>query len=96
MALPDANHYYCQSCYCMYMYMFIGDPFKFHYWLAQCAVYLTVMLIEKVIVGPLVFFDFWKKVSLIVCVQCGKPYCSATVALQTSQDFMGHLCMLVC
>lgn len=41
---------------------FTGDPFKFHYWLAQCFVYLVVMLIEKVIVGPLVFFDFWKKV----------------------------------
>ena len=49
-------------CVCV-CYVFAGDPFKFHYWLAQCAVYLTVMLIEKVIVGPLVFFDFWKKVS---------------------------------
>ena len=59
--------------------MFIGDPFKFHYWLAQCAVYLTVMLIEKVIVGPLVFFDFWKKVSLIVCVCVCVCVCVYTV-----------------
>ncbi len=57
--------------------VFVGDPFKFHYWLAQCGVYLAVMLIEKVIVGPLVFFDFWKKVRLIVCVcvcVCGWVY----------------------
>ena len=65
MPLPAAKHCY-GSCYCIYV--FIGDPFKFHYWLAQCAVFLTVTLIEKVIVGPLVFFDFWKKVSLIVCI----------------------------
>jgi hypothetical protein len=50
------------------IHVFVGDPFKFHYWLAQCGVYLAVMLIEKVIVGPLVFFDFWKKVGLIVWV----------------------------
>ena len=42
-----------------------GEPFKFHYWFAQCFVYLAVMLIEKVIVGPLVFFDFWKKVHIL-------------------------------
>ena len=40
----------------------VGTPFKFHYWLAQCGVYLAVMFIEKLIVGPLILFDFWNKV----------------------------------
>ncbi len=42
-----------------------GTPFKCHYWLAQCGVYLAVMLVEKLIVGPLIIFDFWNKVKLL-------------------------------
>lgn len=42
-----------------------GSPFKFHYWLAQTAVYLAVMLLEKLMVGPLVAFPFWSKVRLL-------------------------------
>lgn len=41
-----------------------GSPFKLHYWLAQCGVYLMVMFMAKLIVGPLILFDFWKEVSL--------------------------------
>ena len=41
----------------------VGEPFHFRYWLAQCAVYLLVMLLEKLCVGPLILFDFWSKVS---------------------------------
>lgn len=37
-------------------------PFRPHYWLAQCSVYLVVMLVMKLIVGPLVAFKFWKEV----------------------------------
>ena len=39
-----------------------GEPFQFRYWLAQCAVYLLVMLVEKICVGPLILFNFWNKV----------------------------------
>ena len=39
-----------------------GKPFRPHYWLAQCSVYLVVMLVMKLIVGPLVAFKFWKEV----------------------------------
>lgn len=39
-----------------------GEPFQFRYWLAQCAVYLLVMLVEKICVGPLILFNFWSKV----------------------------------
>lgn len=45
------------------MIILTGDPFHFRYWLAQCAIYLLVMLVEKVCVGPLILFDFWSKVS---------------------------------
>lgn len=37
-----------------------GTPFKLTYWLAQCGVYLAVMLAEKLVVGPLVMLPFWK------------------------------------
>lgn len=40
-----------------------GTPFKPTYWLAQCGVYLVVMLAEKLVVGPLVVLPFWKIVS---------------------------------
>jgi hypothetical protein len=43
-----------------------GNPFKVHYWLAQTAVYLAVMLLEKLIVGPLIAFSFWKKVGRVI------------------------------
>ena len=39
-----------------------GSPFKLHYWLAQTGVYLAVMLLEKLMVGPLIAFSFWRKV----------------------------------
>jgi hypothetical protein len=31
--------------------------------MAQCGVVILVMLIMKLIVGPLVIFDFWEKVT---------------------------------
>lgn len=40
----------------------VGEPFRLHYWLAQLIVYLVVMLVMKLIVGPLVAFNFWKEV----------------------------------
>lgn len=43
-----------------------GEPFQFHYWLAQCVIYLLVMLIEKVCVGPLILFNFWSKVEAVL------------------------------
>ena len=45
-----------------YFLFYAGEPFQFHYWLAQCVIYLLVMLIEKVCVGPLILFNFWSKV----------------------------------
>ena len=45
----------------------LGDPFKVQYWLAQLLVYLTVMLLEKLMVGPLVAVPFWEKVSDSAC-----------------------------
>lgn len=42
-----------------------GDPFQLHYWLAQCGVYLAVMLVEKLIVGPLIAFHFWSEVAIL-------------------------------
>ena len=44
------------------MWWIVGTPFKIHYWLAQTSVYLAVIFLEKLIVGPLVAFSFWKKV----------------------------------
>ena len=41
-----------------------GEPFRLHYWLAQLSVYMIVMLVMKLIVGPLVAFNFWKEVHL--------------------------------
>ena len=52
------------GCGCGYCQI-IGEPFQFRYWLAQCAVYLLVMLVEKICVGPLILFNFWKKVCCI-------------------------------
>lgn len=49
----------CKRC------ILAGTPFKLHYWLAQTAVYLAVMLLEKLMVGPLVAFPFWSKVRLL-------------------------------
>lgn len=43
-----------------------GKPFKPHYWLAQCIVVVIVMLIMKLLIGPLVIFKFWKEVGHIV------------------------------
>lgn len=43
-----------------------GEPFQFRYWLAQCAVYLLVMLVEKICVGPLILFNFWSKVEAVL------------------------------
>jgi len=43
-----------------------GVPFRPHYWLAQCSVYLVVMLVMKLIVGPLVAFKFWKEVDEVI------------------------------
>jgi hypothetical protein len=40
-----------------------GTPFHVQYWMAQCGVVILVMLIMKLIVGPLVIFDFWEKVT---------------------------------
>ncbi len=54
----------------------LGDPFQFRYWLAQCAVYLVVMLLEKIFVGPLILFRFWTKVSDHVCVKPAHPMTS--------------------
>lgn len=48
------------------LHLITGEPFQFRYWLTQCAVYLLVMLVEKIIVGPLILFNFWNKVSLAV------------------------------
>lgn len=44
-----------------------GTPFKLHYWLAQTLVYLVVMLLEKLMVGPLIAFKFWKEVTHTQC-----------------------------
>ncbi len=48
---------------CTYVCMYVGDPFRFHYWVLQCGVYLLVMVVEKVCVGPLTIFHFWNNVS---------------------------------
>ena len=53
--------------YCVMVYVFAchaGEPFRLHYWLAQLSVYMIVMLVMKLIVGPLVAFNFWKEVHL--------------------------------
>ncbi len=52
-----------------------GTPFKCHYWLAQCGVYLAVMFLEKLIVGPLIVFDFWNKVKQFATMR--KEHCEA-------------------
>ena len=43
-----------------------GEPFRLHYWLAQLSVYMIVMLVMKLIVGPLVAFNFWKEVDKLI------------------------------
>ncbi len=58
-----------------------GTPFKCHYWLAQCGVYLAVMLVEKLIVGPLIIFDFWNKVGDATFGKCAAMYRSMSLAL---------------
>lgn len=40
----------------------LGVPFRCNYWLAQCGVILMVMLVMKLIIGPLAVFHFWTKV----------------------------------
>ena len=56
--LPFTLHLDFSVCICVTA----GKPFRPHYWLAQCSVYLVVMLVMKLIVGPLVAFKFWKEV----------------------------------
>lgn len=48
------------------MLWIVGTPFRLHYWLAQTCVYLAVMFLEKLIIGPLVAFSFWKRVGLLI------------------------------
>lgn len=43
-----------------------GDPFHLRYWMAQCGIYLLIMLVEKICIGPLILFSFWSKVSVIL------------------------------
>ena len=51
------------STWVVYCILFLlGEPFKVSYWLAQCTIVLLVMLIMKLIIGPMVVFRFWKKV----------------------------------
>ena len=49
----------------LFVSLFVGDPFRCHYWLLQCLVYLLVMFVEKLLIGPLVLFSFWKEVSCL-------------------------------
>ena len=62
----------------------IGEPFKLHYWLAQCMVVLFVMLIMKLMIGPLILLKFWSKVRVIgvelqddVMILLGRGYYTA-------------------
>ena len=52
----------CVSCDGVCFCSCAGEPFRLHYWLAQLSVYMIVMLVMKLIVGPLVAFNFWKEV----------------------------------
>lgn len=39
-----------------------GDPPKCNAWLGQCAIYLVIMIVEKVLVGLMVMPQFWQEV----------------------------------
>ena len=66
-------HELTHSCTCT------GTPFRFRYWIAQCGVYLLVMLLEKLLVGPLVLFNFWKKVLLTPSLTHSLAHSSNTI-----------------
>ncbi|XP_003384959.1 PREDICTED: store-operated calcium entry regulator STIMATE-like isoform X2 [Amphimedon queenslandica] len=43
-----------------------GVPFRCNYWLAQCGVVLLVMLVMKLVIGPMAVFHFWTKVGHVI------------------------------
>ena len=47
-----------------------GEPFQPGYWLGQLVVYMAVMLVMKLSVGPLAAFKFWKKVISHALMYC--------------------------
>lgn len=51
---------------CTHTHTHTGEPFKPHYWLGQLVVYMSVMLVMKLMVGPMVAFRFWKKVHHLI------------------------------
>ena len=56
------------------LFVVTGEPFRIKYWLAQCGVYLAVMLVEKLVTGPVAALSFWSKVCVcvlnFVCLSC--------------------------
>ena len=53
------------------LFVVTGEPFRIKYWLAQCGVYLAVMLVEKLVTGPVAALSFWSKVCVLcVCLSC--------------------------
>ena len=48
----------------------LGNSSPCSAWLSQCAVYIVIVLLEKILMTLLVLFDFWKDVSEIyMCIK---------------------------
>lgn len=49
---------------CMHgLFIFPGNPPACSTWVGQCALYILVMILEKILMTLLIQFDFWKQVT---------------------------------
>ena len=51
----------CSICVCVHQY--IGEPIQCSAWAGQCALYILIMMFEKVLIMLVLLMPQWKKVS---------------------------------
>lgn len=58
-----------------------GKPPSSKAWLAQCGVYILLMIVEKVLITLLVQFEFWESVSHLILAPVGNPKLEVTLVM---------------
>jgi len=59
----------------------LGKPPSSKAWLAQCGVYIALMVVEKILITLLVQFEFWEKVSHLILAPVGNPKLEVTLVM---------------
>ncbi|XP_059480285.1 store-operated calcium entry regulator STIMATE-like [Neocloeon triangulifer] len=68
-----------------------GKPPSSKAWLAQCGVYILLMIVEKVFITLLVQFEFWEGVSHLILAPVGNPKVEVTLVMLIIPFFVNIL-----